>query len=240
MDNNGILEQLKQINIQLENALKEVEKGQDITFFKALVQKNAIDLYQKASMLDQALKSRNPEIKIITHEQVSRPEPPEKKEEPAVTEPVKNETPAEPVPEEKVQVVEKTVPAEQKHIETAPSPAPKPKVIATTVEDDQELSLNEKLSKNKQPVMNIADKSKETAIKDLVKFISIGKKFEFINGLFDGNADVYKTALQTVQHASSYEEATQYLESNITGPYEWDANENLAAEFFSLVKRRFS
>ncbi len=230
MNNPEILEQLKRLNLLIENALNEAGKGQNISFFKTLIQQNAVDIYQNASMLEGTV---NPEP---AEKKISRQEFLVNLEEPDVTEPIKQVVEAEPVKN-----VHSTEISEKKPVETIPAQAfqHKVKITRDQVPDDQELSLNERLSKNKQPVMNFADKSNLTPITDLVKFIPIGKKFEFINGLFDGNADVYKSSLHTVQHASSYEQATEYLESNIIGPYDWNANEKLAAEFFGLIKRRF-
>ena len=107
-------------------------------------------------------------------------------------------------------------------------------------EETDEFSVNSKISKNKQPVLNFADKSTETSISDLAKAISIGKKFEFINGLFDGNSEAYKNCIHTIQSAENYPSAINYIENEINNQFDWNEHEQLAAEFFALIKRRFN
>ena len=99
--------------------------------------------------------------------------------------------------------------------------------------------MNDKLSKSAIPPQNIAEKLKETPISDLVKAIAISKKFEFINLLFDGNSEFYKQCIQTVQSSSDYQTAIQYIEQEVIVKFDWQEHEKLAAEFFSLVRRRF-
>jgi hypothetical protein len=245
MNNQEILEQIKQLNVLIERALNEAGNNPNINFYKSLIQQNAIDMYQKASALSTTTQTLHTDtkphadIKIIRQEQILEKEAvptvqPEIKE--AVKAPV-IEQPKQEQPVAPIHTAE--IPERKTASITPPSIKPKTRTVEDNYEGEQELTLNDKISKNKQPVLNVAEKSKETPIKDLVKFISIGKKFEFINGLFDGNADVYKSTLNTVQNASSYEEATHFIESNIIGPYQWDNNETLAAEFFGLIKRRF-
>jgi hypothetical protein len=117
-------------------------------------------------------------------------------------------------------------------------------IVAKPIETKKEtivesVSVNDKLSKSAVPPQNIAEKLKETPIPDLVKAIAISKKFEFINLLFDGNAEYYKQCIQTVQSSSDYQTAIQYIEQDVLVKFDWQEHEKLAAEFFSLVRRRF-
>jgi hypothetical protein len=245
MNDQEILEQIKKLNTLIEQALSEASNSPNINFYRSLIQQNAIDMYQKASALSTAPQipytdiKPHADIKIIRQEQILEKET-QPKAEPEIKETIKAPVVEQPMQEQPVAPIHiAEIPERKTAIITPPSIKPKTRTVEDNYEGEQELTLNDKISKNKQPVLNVAEKSKETPIKDLAKFISIGKKFEFINGLFDGNADVYKSTLNTVQNASSYEEATHFIESNIIGPYQWDANETLAAEFFGLIKRRF-
>lgn len=115
-----------------------------------------------------------------------------------------------------------------------------PKPLETKKENIVEaVSVNDKISKSAVPPQNIAEKLKETPISDLVKAIAISKKFEFINLLFDGNSEFYKQCIQTIQASSDYQSAIQYIEQDVILKYDWQEHEKLAAEFFSLVRRRF-
>lgn len=117
-------------------------------------------------------------------------------------------------------------------------------IVAKPIESKKEtivesVSVNDKLSKSAFPPQNIAEKLKETPISDLVKAIAISKKFEFINLLFDGNSELYKQCIQTVQSSSDYQSAIKYIEQEVIVKFDWQEHEKLAAEFFSLVRRRF-
>lgn len=143
-------------------------------------------------------------------------------------------------------VQETTLPADKTvEDESAASPVldkQTPKQVNTSPADEadeDDLTVNEKISRTKQPVMNYAEKSNETPIQDLTKSISIGKKFEFINGLFNGNADAYKDCLANLQKQQSFQNAENYLEENVFTHYNWEENEKLAGEFFALLRRRF-
>ena len=228
------LEKMKQNLNTISKAINELEKGDNVAFYKSLLQKQCIDLYEQADMLQTEVKtSSTPHITIVKQEEVLEPvkiqepvhtpEPvrekvsfkPEIKTSPIVEEkvilppPVEIHVPEPVIPEIKT-VIEPVIENSQipeKDIPVAPvAPvipiAEKPSEKKPTVQDSkpaEDLSLNEKLSLNKQPVINIAEKSKETPIADLAKAISISKKFEFIKGLFAGDGESYKAAISKIQ-----------------------------------------
>lgn len=239
MDKSEILVKIKHLNIQLEKAINDPQLTENIPFLKAVIQQSAVSLYQAASELDQAhTEPKAPGIKIIRQEEVLEKKPEPVMEKPIMEKPVVHEVVEKEVIESKVikaepEVITKVAPVQKPRIEAKVE-------IPADDEREEELTLNEKLARNKKPVQNIADKSTEKPIKDLVKHIPIVKKFEFINGLFDGNADAYKTALTQVESSGSYELATGFLETSIIEPFDWQSKEDLAAEFFALVKRRYS
>lgn len=255
MTSSELKAQIKRLHFAIGNTLQSIEANENPEFFRALLQKQAIDLYSLAAMLsDQGFSDQPVRQPISFTEKHTEPvtpvapvAEPVTASEPVVTlpvpEPVKQILPAVDViskPEEPVRQMPPVSPVPSPEpVEQAPVLTDKPKTQAKTPEpSSEEVSVNERFSKSKLPVMNYADKSKETPIKDLAKAISIGKKFEFINGLFDGNSEAYKNCLNTAQNAGSYEEAILHLESEIAGVYDWDENEKLAAEFFSLIRRR--
>lgn len=170
------------------------------------------------------------EVKVA--EQVITPEPVIEKEPERVAPP---EPIATPVVEPKT--VNAPIPPVTE-IKTVVPPASEKKPVQKPETPEHE-SLNDRLSKNKQPAVNLIEKSKETPIKDITKAISIGKKFEFINALFDGNSEAYKACLQRVQNSENIQEAYEFLENEIVNTYHWEENEKLAEEFFSLTRRRF-
>lgn len=287
-------DKLKQLLSSISKSVAELEKGDNVSFYKALLQKQSIELYELAETIDAStVSSPAPHIKIIKQEEVLEPV---KTPEPVkITEPIIEKVslkpePVAPIPaKEPIQenviipppveifpepIIETLTPEpiieipepviETRVVETlelpvtpltpptppvppapvvpptppkAQEPAPT-SIVDKKISDD--VSLNAKLSMNKQPVVNIAEKSKETPIADLAKAIAISKKFEFIKGLFDGDGEAYKAAISTLQASASYEEAINYIDAQIRSRYDWSDNEDLSAELMSLLKRRFS
>lgn len=277
------MDKMKQLLNAISKTIAELEKGDNLSFFKSLLQKQSIELYEYAETITAEGKSATPpHIKIVKQEEVleafKSPEPaivPEPVIEKVSLKPVSN-TPAEPkieIPESAIipppveiktevvieppaplPVVEQPAPVIETPVEekikvpvTPPAP-PAPPVsksqepVTTSLVDKKisdDVSLNAKLSMNKQPVVNIAEKSKETPIADLAKAISISKKFEFIKGLFEGDGESYKTAISALQQSASYQDAINYLDTQVRSRYDWSDNEDLSKELLTLLKRRF-
>jgi hypothetical protein len=262
------LEQLKTLLNSSEKAIIEIQNGTNIDFYASLIQNNSIECYNLAKQIEI---SKNSPIASTLPVETSTPIAALVEEIPAIPElESKIEAPIEviiepviepiheiiiPEPEKAVEVVKEEVKIEEPIVEIVEVekktelsikaeekvPVSKP-IIAKAETPEDDTSLNAKLLKNKTPVLNFADKSTETAIADLSKAISIGKKFEFINGLFAGNSELYKNCIQSIQNAENFEAAINYIENEITNRFDWNdaENENLAAEFFALIKRRFN
>lgn len=262
------LETIRDLLHEIELSLMEIENSGNIAFFKALVQKKTIELYELSGKLGQASEKppiHAPKVKIVSQDELLglSPEPDkkdlqlEKTPEPIKSEHIvesKTETPAirtpetkvpetaiqEPIAEEPKQVLSKT-PAMEPEGKTMPKiESSVPTSNGKITKDIDDSSLNAKLSKNIKPVVNIVEKSKDTPISDLAKAISISKKFEFIKVLFDGDSETYKTALNVVQHANGLDEAISYLNENILTQFDWTSEESepLGNEFKNLVRRR--
>lgn len=231
MSKSAVLEQINILQKNLNQLISNLEKSDNTSFYISAIQQTSIELYNKVSELN-SQNSINKEIEpkveipVIEVEEII-PTPPPKE-----IEIIKNDT----------NVIESSKAAiiEHKEVEIRiKAESNKIQTTETIQNNEEDISVNERFSKSKLPVLNYADKSKENAIKDLAKAVSIGKKFEFINGLFEGNGEAYKQCLATVQNSPSYDEAIAFLETQVAENNNWDENEKLAAEFFSLVRRRF-
>lgn len=241
----------------IDSAAAEVEKGNNPDFYRALIKQRAIDLFNVSLSVDNAhvvsvQETKTPKAEIIVKEEtVLKPEPvietiavqkteaSEKIEIPAnpviETPPVKKSFSLNIGEDDEAPIKSKETAQEKPNI-TIPEFKSKP--LSSKIETE-ELSVNDKISKIRQPQTNYAEKSKEVPIEDLSKAIAIGKKFEFINGLFNGNGDKYKSCLHTIQNSATYEDAMSFVETNFASSEEWEENEKLAAEFFALIRRRF-
>lgn len=249
-----ISNQIKVLIASLSQLEADIAQGNHLDFNKDKLKSIAIDLHKLADqitfentiatqIIEQPIQKIEeiPEIEksaepVIPIQQVKVPVQEEKPKE-EITETLDNTDvfPAEVQTEviiPQAKVVEVNIPKAEEVIATKIVEVKK-EIIAEAV------TVNDKISKTAVPPQNIAEKLKETPIADLVKAIAISKKFEFINLLFDGNSDVYKQCIQTIQSSKDYNTAIQYLEQNILEQFDWQEHEKLAAEFFSLVRRRF-
>jgi hypothetical protein len=97
-------------------------------------------------------------------------------------------------------------------------------------------SINDRLQRKREEV---GDKLHMTPISNLGKYISLNKRFSFINMLFDGNSGNYDSTVKRIDVCSNYEEASHYLQQNVLPVYQWNNNDELVNEFNTLVLRRF-
>ena len=97
-------------------------------------------------------------------------------------------------------------------------------------------SINESMKAGPQ---GLADKLKQTPIKELSTYVSLNKRFAFINLLFNGDAMKYDDALTFIDQCKSYQESMAYVQNKIMKEYKWKEDDDLVSEFLSLVLRRF-
>ena len=213
MNNREISGMIKNVLELIHGAAIEIEKNNNPSFHAHFIQMKSMELYEisKKTNANEAVSSEVKKQEFLSEEPKKRqqtfelslaedePAKPNKIEPVSTPPPVsiaKPEAPKSPPPKPEIHVHESDDPLLQITVEKKP-----------VKEAMDEVSLNEKISKLKQPAINFADKSIETPIKDLNKSISIGKKFELINTLFNGNGDKYKEAIQHIQNSDTIETA---------------------------------
>jgi hypothetical protein len=98
-------------------------------------------------------------------------------------------------------------------------------------------SLNEKL---KQSKIDLGDTLTEVPVRDLRKAIGVNDRFLFINELFRGDEVAYERSIKTINSFSIFAEAEYWIQRELKVKNGWDANNAMVAQFFQLVKRRFS
>ena len=86
---------------------------------------------------------------------------------------------------------------------------------------------------------SLADKLGKTAIKDLTTAIGISEKFLFMNELFEGDSDSYKTCLEKLNSFNSFSEAKVFLNDNVITKYKWDDENEYVQRFYEVVERRY-
>lgn len=97
-------------------------------------------------------------------------------------------------------------------------------------------SVNEKFKKEG---FEIADKLKQTPIKDLKAYIGLNKQFAFMSKLFNADEQFYEEAIARLNVFKTYEQAMAYIQSELLPKLNWSDDEPLVAEFFTLVMRRY-
>jgi hypothetical protein len=98
-------------------------------------------------------------------------------------------------------------------------------------------SINEKL---KQSKIDLGDTLTEVPIRDLRKAIGVNDRFLFINELFRGDEVAYERSIKTINSFSIFAEAEYWIQRELKVKNGWDADNAMVAQFFQLVKRRFS
>jgi hypothetical protein len=242
MEQKELLTLIQDITKQINDSIDAIQKHHDVGFHVDKIKSLAIQIHQSLSQTKEIEKPKVSEIKIIKKEELTAL--PELTKEPIV-EPIKSESSIQNVleiieetPIEVVKAEVKPTVVEEK-VET-PIIHHQPKTyVEESGNESGSNAYNDILSKSGVPPLNIADKLKETPIKDLAKSIAISKKFEFINTLFDGKSEDYKNCINFIQNASSYQEAISYLDTNVIQQFDWQNHEKLSEEFFSLVRRKF-
>ena len=98
-------------------------------------------------------------------------------------------------------------------------------------------SINEKL---KQSKIDLGDTLTEIPVRDLRKAIGVNDRFLFINELFRGDEVAYERSIKTINSFSIFAEAEYWIQRELKVKNGWDSRNELVAQFYQLVKRRFS
>ncbi len=77
------------------------------------------------------------------------------------------------------------------------------------------------------------------SIGKLSESVGINQRFMFTRELFDGNPDLLKHALKSVDNCESFEDAIRLLNERFVAELNWDKNTEAVDEFLQLVYRKF-
>ena len=78
-----------------------------------------------------------------------------------------------------------------------------------------------------------------TPIKDLKTFIGLNKRFSYINFLFGNDANMYDEAIEKLNNSGSKQVAMDYLNNHLGPRLKWTSENEMVAEFYALVERRY-
>ena len=77
------------------------------------------------------------------------------------------------------------------------------------------------------------------SVGDLSESVGINQRFMFTRELFQGNSDLMKHALKSIDQCDSFVEAVELINQRYVGELDWDKNSDEVNEFLQLVFRKF-
>ena len=95
-------------------------------------------------------------------------------------------------------------------------------------------SLNDHIA-NHIEQKDLASKLQQNPIDDLTKAIKLNDKIWYSNELFDGNLDLYRETIRTINKMEELDEALSFLESN----FSFDQTQKSFKSFIEIIYRRF-
>ena len=108
-----------------------------------------------------------------------------------------------------------------------------PAILADKYKGEKKF-INESLvsSRGKQ---DIGSKIQSKPIRDIGSSMGINDRFKLINELFNGDKDSFQNTISTLDGASNFNEAFNY----ITTSFDWDMEEDSVQMLLELVRRKF-
>ena len=85
----------------------------------------------------------------------------------------------------------------------------------------------------------LAELQEEQKIESVFEAISINHRYMFLQELFDGNNELFTTALKDIDVCSTFDEAVEALVQNYAKEFYWDMNSDEVKELLKVVYRKF-
>ncbi|MEO9476936.1 MAG: hypothetical protein ABJG41_15435 [Cyclobacteriaceae bacterium] len=135
--------------------------------------------------------------------------------------------------------------------EESPEEEKTPETAAEVVdfEEDEEVSLNQKLADETTKTINekfereesvtLADHHQQSKVTSIMEAISVNNRYMFINDLFEGDKDEFADAIDRIEECESFDEAVEILVQEYARNYEWDMNSDEVKELLKVVFRKF-
>lgn len=100
---------------------------------------------------------------------------------------------------------------------------------------NQTAHINEKLGEHARK-QDISSRLLSSPITSISGSMGINDKFFFIRELFNGDAGKFRATMDSLDHASNFDEAYNYLSDN----FEWNMESADVQQLLSLVRRKFT
>jgi len=97
--------------------------------------------------------------------------------------------------------------------------------------------LNKKLqSKEGQ---TLADKLSKSGGKSIMKMLTLNQRFMFVNELFEGNQNLFLSAIEQLDGMNNFREASSHIKKSFADKYNWNMETEEVEEFMELIEKRF-
>ncbi|SMG44184.1 hypothetical protein SAMN05661096_03103 [Marivirga sericea] len=97
--------------------------------------------------------------------------------------------------------------------------------------------LNESLQSTKG--QTLADKLSKSGGKSIMKMLTLNQRFMFVNELFEGNQNLFLSAVEQIDAMANYKEAAAHIKKSFADKYDWDMETEEVQEFMELLEKRF-
>lgn len=136
--------------------------------------------------------------------------------------------------DEKPILVERTV--------SEPIAVEKERVLVEATPTSNRISTSGKLDSTALKARFAAEsyKGMKGPIGELSESLAINQRFMFTKVLFDGNADLLRHALKSIDGSHSFEEAINLVNNRYVSELGWDTDSEVVYEFLQLTYRRFA
>jgi hypothetical protein len=131
--------------------------------------------------------------------------------------------------------------------QVAPTPVMEPVVAKPVVEappmvKNTSASLGIKLdaSKLKAHFATESYRGMKGILGELSESLALNQRFMFTKELFDGNADLLRHALKSIDECKNFESAVELINSRFVSELGWETDSEAVREFMQLVYRKFS
>lgn len=136
-------------------------------------------------------------------------------------------------PAEKDNILEIKVESTSKIKEDTPVKQAKEEILAEKLKETGEF-MNEVLARYAN-TFDLSRKMQSQPISDISAAIGLNDKFLFIKELFNNNTEIYNITINTLNKASDFNNAIQYIDSN----FKWDFENPTVQKVLELIRRRF-
>lgn len=114
-----------------------------------------------------------------------------------------------------------------------------PPVVSLPPEPKAKEVHSDVIPRSDEHAETLADKLSHTRIDDLTVAIGLNQKFQFINELFNGDAEAYKSTIDKLNKLENAGEARKLVQTELMQTYQWDEEDKVTSTFLGLVERRY-